>query len=314
MINIKIFVGIVATEDANLVNTIQECLDNAMHPENITFGIAMQYESLPDLSFINDKSRTIILDKDDDSLGIIGARSSVRKLHRNEDYYLQINSSAEFIKNWDDLLIHDLELFKDKKTIISSKLLPLDNKNEFTVFDLNILDENNILSGVQSEDENFIKQNSNGKNYFNSTYISNDFIFARSRWIYEMKFPQYHKDSYEDVELSVVSFCNGYTVVAPKKSRRIIFGNPSRRTMTVLDAPIMNKEIKNLLMIGRNKHFDLTQNTKSISDFYRSVGLSKQYKRSYPNFVGGYTMGEIKIGGAAMGEIKSRLTFIKPTN
>ena len=303
----KIFVGIVSTEDPNLVETIKDCLKNSLTPENITFGIALQYENMPDLSFIDSQCRTILLDKDDDSLGIIGARRAVRKLHRDEDYYMQINSDTKFAKNWDDLLIHDLELFKDKKTIISSKLFPIEDKTKsHVVFDLNVFDEEDMLCGVMSEDEEFIKLNSNGKNYFNSLYISNDFIFARARWIYEMKFPEYHKDSYENVELSIVSFCNGYTIVSPKSNRRLVFGNP-KRTMTVIDTPGMHKDVARLLIIGKNKHFDLTQNIKQVSDFYKAANISKQYKKSYPLFIGAVAMGEIKYKPYYADQVNKRL-------
>lgn len=289
----KIFVSIVSVNDENLVDTIKDCLAKALHPENIVFGVGMFYDNFPDLSFIDTQLKTIKFDKKDRSLGIVKARHSVRKLHKNEEYYLQINSNTKFSKNWDDFLIYDLESFKDKKTIISSKLFDYEtNKNSSIVFDLNILNELEILMGIISEDENIIKTRSVNKTYFASEYISNDFIFARSKWIYEMDFPQYHKDAYEDVELSVITFCNGYKVVAPKSSRRLLFGNPDR-TVLDIDSDNMKKEIAELLMIGKNQSFDLTNTVKSVSDFYKSCGLSKQYKKSYPYFIGGAPFGMI---------------------
>ena len=53
--NDKIFISIAALEEPNLQKTIKNALNAATLPENISFGISLQYDQAPDLSFIKNK-------------------------------------------------------------------------------------------------------------------------------------------------------------------------------------------------------------------------------------------------------------------
>jgi hypothetical protein len=121
----KIFISIASYEDPELVDTIKSAIENASSPENLIFGLCLQYEDEPDLSFLNKKQKRIISFDHDERPGLVRARFLIKKMFLKEDYFLQIDSHTRFSKNWDQILINDLEDLKaqyGKKSILALSL------------------------------------------------------------------------------------------------------------------------------------------------------------------------------------------------
>lgn len=312
--NEKIFVSIAAYEEPDLIKTIKNCLKTANNPENIIFGISLQYKNEPDLSFLKNSSRIIRFNNNIRKLGspgIIEIRSAIRKLCDNEDYFLQIDSHTTFIDEWDSNLIRDIEeLNINKKTIISKQIQEIENISEsYTIWEIYKDSLSDFLVGSIKEDtENIIINRLVNDKYFINYYVSGNFIFSKMEWVKTMQFPDYHKIPYEEQELSLVTFCNDYQVVAPRRTNQYIFaGNDSKYTMPrnpeywdfvgsdknnprhwkrfwSADNETMIKEVRKLLITGFNKYMNINELPNKLVDFYKNINLYKEYQEAYLSF------------------------------
>jgi len=306
--NSNIFISIAAYEEIDLIKTINNCLENAQAPQNLFFGISLQYKNEPDLSFIKDQSSIIRFEPNirlGKSPGIIQIRSAIRKLHTDQAYFLQIDSHTLFSENWDTKLIQDIEeLNLEKPTIISKQIQQKEITTEsYTKWKMFPMSYNDFLVGSVTEDIDCITINDlliNDK-YFLNYYMSGGFIFAKGEWLKNMNFPDYHETPYEEQELSIFTFCNGYRVVAPKRKHQVVFAtndikytfpynpeywdfvgldksNPShwKRFWVVADGETI-KEVRKLLITGKNKYTNINGLKYSIDDFYKVIKLFNKY-------------------------------------
>jgi glycosyltransferase involved in cell wall biosynthesis len=113
----RIFIQIASYRDPQLKITIDDCINNAKHPENLTFGICNQYH--PDDEFNIDDyrsdSRFRIIDVlYSDAKGVCWARNQVQQVYDGEEYTLQIDSHMRFEKNWDVELIDMIKNLQNK--------------------------------------------------------------------------------------------------------------------------------------------------------------------------------------------------------
>jgi hypothetical protein len=121
-INNKIFVCTSAYNDTDIEITLETAYLNASKPENIYFGIAMQYPDIqkPDLSLYKNVRTIDILDAY--PIGTSPSRAIAAKLIEDEDYFLSIDAHTIFKKDWDKNLIEYFSEIKEKykKPIIST--------------------------------------------------------------------------------------------------------------------------------------------------------------------------------------------------
>ena len=127
----KIFVSIACLMDVDVINTIENCLENAKFPNNITFGICLQYD-LNNKFFEKYKSHPQIRLKElhwKDAKGPILARYHCTNMIKDEDFFLQIDCHTRFFKNWDETLLNEYKKCEaiDKNPIISH--YPINIKN-----------------------------------------------------------------------------------------------------------------------------------------------------------------------------------------
>jgi len=106
---VTIFISIASYRDPELIHTINSAIKNALHPENIRFGLVIQdFEAeMPDIS--NIKNVSVLRLHHREARGAGFARAMAMELYKNEDYYLQVDSHTMFAKNWDELCIQQLE-------------------------------------------------------------------------------------------------------------------------------------------------------------------------------------------------------------
>lgn len=119
-----IFISIAAYNDPQLVDTIKSALDNALSPENIYFGIALQYYKEPDLSMF-DNVKTISYNPDTRP-GIVRVRHNISKLYSGQTYYLQIDSHYSFAPGWDKELIDWFKKISKDQNTKKIMILPLE--------------------------------------------------------------------------------------------------------------------------------------------------------------------------------------------
>lgn len=300
----KIFVSIPAWEDTEIIKTMKKCIANAKNPNNIVFGLGINYENEPDFSEIKNKV-LIVRDRADYDIknpGIIQVRNKIRSLITDEEYYLSIDAHADFDFGWDDKLINDInELNKDKNIyVISKQIFNKENQDEYAtkwtfekINDFRI----NFMGTPSPNMQDLIDKNMVNDKYYINRYVSANFIFGKTEWIKSMTFPDYHGFPFEEPELSIALFCNGFEVVSPIRSECVIFAgndpkyqfpydeewwdfvgtdrnNPSHwQKKWVLDDGETVNEVVALLTKGKNKYFSFEGLKRSVNDFYSSINI-----------------------------------------
>tara|TARA_B110000259_G_C14028925_1_gene405865 strand:+ start:1492 stop:2406 length:915 start_codon:yes stop_codon:yes gene_type:complete len=301
----KIFVSMPAWEDTTILETIDKLLASASKPDNIVFGFGFNYSGEePDLSTLKNKYY-VLRDKEDygdnKSPGIIQVRNAIRRLMTDEAYYMSIDAHANFDQGWDSQLIRDIKYLtvNGEKCIISKQLLqPEERRNHRTEW---FLMQDGTPNGRPAPDFNFygVRDKMVRENYFLNYYTSGNFIFAKADWATGIDFPDFHGFPYEEPELSLVTFCNGFDVVSPTgavcpvhagNDPKYIFpyderywelkgpdrNNPQHwEKIWVFDDGPMIMEARKLLLEGENKYFSLHGLERSVSEFYDTIGLNK---------------------------------------
>jgi len=127
----KIFISIACFSDPDVIETVEDALRHATHPDRLTFGICLQ--ALPnDQSYqgLNDFAQ-VRLDRIsvEEARGPIYARSRCEALMEDEDYFLQLDCHSRFYAGWDEILIEELQsaLALNERAVISH--YPINIKN-----------------------------------------------------------------------------------------------------------------------------------------------------------------------------------------
>lgn len=320
MLNKKILISIAAWEDDGLVETMHKAIKTANNPENIVFGLGLNYEKEPDFSSIKNIIK-IVRDKDiaDGNPGIIRIRDEIRKLVTDETYFLGIDAHCDFIDNWDVNLINDIEELTEnnKKVIISRQATALveEKAERITKWNIQAYDKGfNIFGHPFIVTKDYLKNNNlmvNNK-YFLNHYISCNFIFAKTNSFEEINFPNYHRFPFEEPEQSLTTYCNGYDIVSPLSEYIYTYAgndikykfpydekwwnfigtdknNPAHwEKIWINDSSDMTKEVQKLLIFGENKYYSLKKSKRSTDDFYNAIGLYDEYVKVKNNFTSWY--------------------------
>jgi hypothetical protein len=223
----SIFVQIASYRDPQLIPTLEDMINNAKYPENLSIGIAWQHH--PDDDFDNlDKykkdKRFKILDIDyKDSKGVCWARNAVQKLYDGEKYTLQIDSHHRFAKNWDETLIDMLKDLQDKgheKPLITSYIPSFDPEKDPELrvqepwkmnFD-RFIPEGAIFFLPASFDSFDAKDRP-----LQGRFYSAHFAFTIGEFALEVQHnPNYYFHG-EEISIAVRAFTHGYDIFHPHK-------------------------------------------------------------------------------------------------
>lgn len=133
----KIFIQIASYRDPQLIPTIEDAINNALHPENLVFSIARQYhddDGFDDLSQYSEDLRFRILNIPyNESKGVCWARNLTQQMYDDEEYTLQIDSHMRFRKNWDYYLINmvkNLQKKGHKKPLLTGYVSSFNPEND----------------------------------------------------------------------------------------------------------------------------------------------------------------------------------------
>lgn len=108
----SIFVQIASYNDDELSKTVQDCIKQSSGDNEIFFGIHECY--IENKTEFNIDNVRIQYSKAPENLGVGVARYLANKLYDNEDYYLQIDSHTRFRKNWDQIIINNLNRYTEE--------------------------------------------------------------------------------------------------------------------------------------------------------------------------------------------------------
>jgi GT2 family glycosyltransferase len=129
-----IFIQIASYRDPQLIPTLDDCIAQAKHPENLRFCIAWQHGPEENVDKYKEDSRFNFLDIPyEESKGACWARNKIQQEYKGETYTLQLDSHHRFIKNWDEELINMLEGLKakgHKKPLLTSYVSSFNPEND----------------------------------------------------------------------------------------------------------------------------------------------------------------------------------------
>lgn len=227
-----IFVAIASYLDYEIKHTILNCIDKAKHPENLRFGVCLQYDENEGtnkhvLDFLESKLPIEVLKYHyTESQGGCWARNRAQALYKGEKYHLQVDSHTRFIQNWDEIVINDFnELKKTVDKPVLSFLPPsysrMDDKGidfDFRHINDDELDIINIpkarfvtteywphYSGYDNE------QHTNFK-CTNTIILYGGFVFSEGQWIIDIEQDPEHYYTGEEFALSIRSYTHGYDI------------------------------------------------------------------------------------------------------
>ena len=239
-----IFVALTSFIDKDIRNTILSCVNQARHPENLYFGIVLQYDNNKGSNerCIDDlvKKYNIKIDKYyyKESKGGCWARNIVSNFYSGEDYSLQIDCHTRMIKHWDEKLITEFVELKHKGII--SYLSPGFTHDENTGLDhsfhhiesRDILNKPTITEITQEYWPKFQgytnEESTNGINREVSILYCG-FIFGEGMWIKDIKNDPEHYYTGEEFMLSIRAYTKGYNIYQPKEAISWHRNNPEHK-------------------------------------------------------------------------------------
>lgn len=302
----SIYVSIASYEDRLLINTICDALAKARNEEDIVFGIALQYEVLPDLSFLNENQKRVIVYDPETRPGIIQIRRELKSLCE-EDYFLQIDAHTDFYVDWDIKLIEQLSRAKqienNDKVILSRHLDNFTGRtnspNGRGIYNYQI--QNNDAGGNWLIASNISNQEYRTSEELIKSYnIGAGFIFADKKFVDEIEYDQHSSVAYEEVYLAYTLFMLGWSVYAPHlfsylshdlKKSEIQFRNslfkryqesPTGRLVKTFaginrDTFDTYKEINTALIYNDFSKYAIKDAIKTTADFWTAIGLFDFY-------------------------------------
>ena len=218
----KIFIQIASYRDTELPKTIQNCIENADNPENLTFGICWQHDETESLhEYLHDVRFKIISIHYSQTNGCCWARNKLQQLYNNEKYTLQLDSHHRFVKGWDTILKNMYNNLKEKgfqKPIITSYLPsynpendPQERCNVPWKINLDKIKENGQVLFIPSYIDNYLDIHEP----LPAKFYSAHFAFTQGLFCKEVP---HDPDLYftgEEMSITVRAFTHGYDLFHP---------------------------------------------------------------------------------------------------
>lgn len=223
----KILVLLASFLDDELPYTIQSCIDNAAHPENIRFAVFLQHDEKTE-NIVDHLPYDITVKKIHytESKGVGWARDIVNQMYCGEEFILQIDSHLRLDKNWDSRLVNQLNELGEYSVI--SYLSPSYHKDKEKNIDLKFVNRETPTSIHIPKPVSFVTdwgvdvggytniQDTKHKN-IRVPFMFAGFIFARGKWLKDVPSDP---DMYywgEEQSLYLRSWTNGYDIYLPKE-------------------------------------------------------------------------------------------------
>ena len=230
-----IFISIASFIDTDLRNTILSCINQAKHPENLSFGVVLQYNNEEETNerCIDDliEQYNIRVKKYwfEESQGGCWARNKVSSLYINEDYALQLDAHIRMVKNWDVLLVKEyLELKQKSNKPLISYLSPSFFRNENLGLDydfrhiddpyiINVPTIRAIAADYWPTFGGYDDEAHTNKKPKNVSLLYAGFVFTQGDWLLEVRNDPEHYYTGEEFALSIRSYTHGYDIFIPSQ-------------------------------------------------------------------------------------------------
>lgn len=222
----KIFVQIASYRDLQLIPTIEDMLQKAKNPKNLTFGICWQHDDTEEIDYYDKKSNFRIKKYHySKSQGLGWARAETNSLYKNEEFTLQIDSHHRFVENWDEIVLEDFYQAKEisEKPIITTYCTPFDPKDPPEKWE--------VLPSLMSQYEFssdkllmsmpwYIQDYKERNKVIRARTISGHFYFTYGSFVKEVPYdPDIYFGGYtEETTLSLRAFTHGYDFFSPYRT------------------------------------------------------------------------------------------------
>ena len=230
-----IFISIASFIDTDLRNTILSCINQAKHPENLSFGVVLQYNNEEET---NEKCIDDLIEQYnirikkywfEESQGGCWARNKVSSLYINENFVLQLDAHIRMVKNWDVLLVKEyLELKQKNNKPLISYLSPSFFRNENLGLDydfrhiddpyiINVPTIRSIAADYWPTFGGYDNEAPTNKKPKNVSLLYAGFVFTQGDWLLEVKNDPEHYYTGEEFALSIRSYTHGYDIFIPSQ-------------------------------------------------------------------------------------------------
>lgn len=224
-----IFVNIPCYQDPELWETISNFLNNAKHPERVYFGITNQTDA-PELHsevlkrFPNVNMHIL---EPGTLPGCQPGRMKSHEFYDGQDYYLNMDSHMRSVKNWDFLLIEELEKTNDLygDSVLTAYAAAYD-KDQYgndiiedvdytTIFRMN---DSNVANFKKNGIPQFISYPYKTERVIPSPYISGHFFFTTGKAVLDAPFVKEIFFTEEEIFMALRFFTAGYNLFQPTRS------------------------------------------------------------------------------------------------
>lgn len=219
-----IFVAIAAYCDPILPRTLDDCLAKASRPENLRFGVCLQYDEREPIDvarFTADPRFRFSLHPHKTSEGGSWARSVAQKFWDGETFTLQVDSHTAFAPGWDSRLVRMMRSLPADKPLITMNA-PL----------FRYLEDGRIgkqtAHGIRTTSLAGWSESTGWSTWFSwglrnlqdpgrSRFISGNFVFTLGLWTEEVRQDPEHYYWGEEFALTLRSYTHGYEFFLPEE-------------------------------------------------------------------------------------------------
>lgn len=215
--NNNIFVSIASYKDPELKFTVDTLYENARHPDKVFTSICQQDHPDNFISFEN-KNITTINFNYVESQGVCWARKKVQQMYNNESYFLQLDSHIAMEKDWDELL---LDQINQVSKITTNKVVFAQFPSGYQIQDGNRVFHQKVHARtILRNDDIFKFHNGNGgdSNFtepVHTPYLNAGLMFGHGSFMIDCP---YDDDLYihgEELLNTVKAFTHGYDLFNP---------------------------------------------------------------------------------------------------
>lgn len=307
-----IFIALAAYCEPELELTIQDCIAKANKPDNLRFGICLQYdnegveeirEQCIDHRLNDDRFRIMKFDHSE-SKGGCWARHLVQEMFADESYTLQIDAHSRFVEDWDSRLIDMVERFPGDKPLITGfpPLYYRDNEEDrytcldWTAYINTTVMERWTVDGWIHHPTRPIPENNQSPRY--TRFLSGAFVFTTGEWNRVIMQDPEHYYSGEEFALALRSYTHGYDLYNPDQIVVWHRCHPeaNRKHFSDFEDDISRahhtKAMERLALLmkgdpqGKLGRFGLG-NKRSLNDFYYYSGLDCEKYEAHADAIAG---------------------------
>ena len=299
--NNKIFVSIACFMDNDIINTIDECLVKAKYPENIIFGVCLQYDPSDNFfeKYDNHPQVKVVKMPYNEAKGPAYARGLIYDLFRDEDYFFQIDCHTRFFQYWDDKIINHYTKCCSiyPKVVISHYPININNMNNEEhskqIAHISTVRCIDVRHGIKTHGR-FINSNSPPKESYG---ISAAMLFFDKNTYYTVPFDKEIYNGLQFEEQTVLAaryWTHGYNIY--QMNEHVIateyITNTKRYNVRPSTNPILKQNthdklyhIMKLKYDGKyvNNTNSLLGTERTIEDYYRFLQIYDTVVSTYPN-------------------------------